>query len=157
MALLEPLIIDTLVMCTMTALIIVISGSLQTGLTGVQLISVAFASAFTGSPNLLALTEVLFAFATMISWSCYGRSRKRRAASSLICSATTRRWRMCTKICVVICASMSLGLVIDFSDSMIFAMAIPNVIGLCVLMPVVRRKLAQYREKMARGEIRRFR
>lgn len=60
-------------------------------------------------------------------------------------------------ICVVICASMSLGLVIDFSDSMIFAMAIPNVIGLCVLMPVVRRKLAQYREKMARGEIRRFR
>lgn len=153
-ALLEPF-IDTVVICTMTALIIIISGSLTTGLTGVQLTSAAFGSAFSWFPTLLALAVVLFAFSTMISWSYYGL----KAWTYLFGENKTMEnvYKTFFCICVVIGASMSLGPVIDFSDSMIFAMAIPNVIGLYVLMPVVRRELAQYREKMARGEIRRFR
>jgi len=54
----------------------------------------------------------------------------------------------------VIGASMSLGPVIDFSDSMIFAMALPNIIGLYLLMPVVKREVNQYFAKIKSGEIR---
>ena len=54
-------------------------------------------------------------------------------------------------------SSMNLGPVIDFSDSMIFIMALPNVIGLYFLMPVVKREVQKYQAKLANGEIRKLR
>ncbi|MBT0961863.1 alanine:cation symporter family protein [Denitromonas sp. IR12] len=151
-ALLEPF-IDTVVICTMTAVVIVVSGTLDSGLTGVELTSAAFETAFPWFPVVLAV--VLFAFSTMISWSYYGL----KATTYLFGENKTVEniYKLFFCICVIIGASMSLGPVIDFSDSMIFAMAIPNVIGLYMLLPVVRRELAQYQAKLASGEIKRFR
>lgn len=150
-ALLEPF-IDTVVICTMTALVITISGELNSGLTGVELTSAAFASAFTWFPLILALAVVLFAFSTMLSWSYYGL----KSWTYLVGEGKGKEivFKLFFCLCVIIGASMSLGPVIDFSDSMIFAMAIPNIIGLYFLMPVVRREITQYWDKIERGEIR---
>lgn len=149
-ALLEPF-IDTVVICTMTALVITISGELNSGLTGVELTSAAFASAFTWFPLILALAVVLFAFSTMLSWSYYGL----KGWTYLVGEGKGKEiiFKLFFCLCVIVGASMSLGPVIDFSDSMIFAMAIPNIIGLYFLMPVVRGEINQYWDKIERGEI----
>ncbi|WP_417827695.1 alanine/glycine:cation symporter family protein [Thalassospira sp.] len=149
-ALLEPF-IDTVVICTMTALVITISGELNSGLTGVELTSAAFASAFTWFPLILALAVVLFAFSTMLSWSYYGL----KSWTYLVGEGKGKEiiFKLFFCLCVIVGASMSLGPVIDFSDSMIFAMAIPNIIGLYFLMPVVRREITQYWAKIESGEI----
>lgn len=149
-ALLEPF-IDTVVICTMTALVITISGELSSGLTGVELTSAAFGSALSFFPYVLALAVILFAFSTMISWSYYGL----KAWTYLVGESKSMDLLFKGGFCgfVVVGASMNLGPVIDFSDSMIFAMAIPNIIGLYVLMPVVRKEVDQYWAKIKSGEI----
>ncbi|WP_119155181.1 alanine/glycine:cation symporter family protein [Caldimonas tepidiphila] len=154
-ALLEPF-IDTVVICTMTALVIVVTGlHAAPELSGVQLTSAAFASAFPWFPYVLALAVLLFAFSTMISWSYYAL----KAWTYLVGEGAGKELFIKLVFCVfvVIGATMELGAVIDFSDAMIFAMAIPNVIGLYVLMPVVRAELARYDARLRSGEIRRFR
>ena len=150
-SLLEPF-IDTVVICTMTALVITISGQLGSGLTGVELTSAAFATAFPWFPVVLAVAVILFAFSTMISWSYYGLKSWTYLVGENKTMEVVFKLFFCT--CVVIGSSMTLGPVIDFSDSMIFAMAIPNVIGLYLLMPVVRREIDQYWRKIERGDIR---
>ncbi|PKR52926.1 alanine/glycine:cation symporter family protein [Thalassospira marina] len=150
-ALLEPF-IDTVVICTMTAIVITISGQLQTDLTGVELTSAAYATAFTWFPLILALAVVLFAFSTMLSWSYYGLKAWTYLFGEGKGKETAFKAFFC--ICVVIGASMNLDPVIDFSDAMIFAMALPNVIGLYFLMPIVKREATQYWQKIDRGEIR---
>ena len=153
-SLLEPF-IDTVVICTMTALVIVISGKLATDLTGVELTSAAFSTAFSWFPYVLAAAVLMFAFSTMISWSYYGL----KAWTYLVGESRSMDLLFKFFFCcfVVLGASMNLGPVIDFSDSMIFLMAIPNVIGLYVLMPVVRREAKQYWAKIDSGEIRKYR
>jgi AGCS family alanine or glycine:cation symporter len=151
-SLLEPF-IDTVVICTMTALVIVISGQLvETELTGVELTSAAFATAFTWFPTVLAVAVLLFAFSTMISWSYYGLKAWTYMVGESRAMDLLFKFVFCCF--VVLGASMNLGPVIDFSDSMIFLMAIPNIIGLYVLMPVVRREADQYWLKIASGQIR---
>ena len=149
-ALLVPF-IDTVVICTMTALVITIICELNSGLTGVELTSAAFASAFTWFPLILALAVVLFAFSTMLSWSYYGL----KGWTYLVGEGKGKEivFKLFFCLCVIVGASMSLGPVIDFSDSMIFAMAIPNIIGLYFLMSVVRGEVTQYWDKIERGEI----
>lgn len=151
-ALLEPF-IDTVVICTMTAIVITISGELQTDLTGVALTSAAYATAFSWFPIVLALAVVLFAFSTMLSWSYYGLKAWTYLFGEGKGKETVFKAFFC--LCVIIGASMNLGPVIDFSDAMIFAMALPNVVGLYFLMPVVKREAAQYWQKIERGEIKR--
>jgi AGCS family alanine or glycine:cation symporter len=139
----------------MTALVITISGTLSTGLTGVELTSASFATVVPWFPIVLTVAVVLFAFSTMMSWSYYGlkawtylfgESRAMDLLFKLIFCCFT-----------VLGATMNLGPVIDFSDSMIFAMAIPNIIGLYVLMPVVRKEAEAYWAKLDAGVIRNFR
>jgi len=155
-ALHEPF-IDTVVICTMTALVIVITGSYsnEAGMSGVELTSSAFETVFPWFPYILALAVVLFAFSTMISWSYYGvkcwtylfgEGKKTELVFKLI---------FC--IFVVIGSSMSLGPVVDFSDSAIFAMAIANIIGLYILFPVVKRELESYWSRLQDGQIKRYR
>ena len=153
-ALLEPF-IDTVVICTMTALVITISGSLSTGLTGVELTSAAFATVVPWFPIVLAVAVVLFAFSTMMSWSYYGL----KAWTYLFGESRAMDLLFKLMFCcfTVLGASMNLGPVIDFSDSMIFAMAIPNIIGLYVLMPVVRNEVNSYWSKLDTGVICNFR
>ncbi|MGR3461581.1 MAG: alanine/glycine:cation symporter family protein [Roseovarius sp.] len=171
-SLLEPF-IDTVVICTMTALVIIITGQLMTdpetgryivgesgmiqtldGTSGVSLTSAAFGSAIGWFPYLLALAVVLFAFSTMISWSYYGL----KAWTYLFGEGETKElvFKVIFCIFVIIGAAANLGPVIDFSDAAIFAMAVVNIVGLYVLMPIVKRELESYMSRLRSGEIRKF-
>ena len=154
-ALLEPF-IDTVIICTMTSLVITITGSWvpDSGVTGIALTSKAFSSQFAAFGYILAIAAVLFAFSTMISWSYYGL----KAWTYLFGEGKTKEmiFKLIFCIFIVIGASMSLGPVIDFSDAMIFAMAIANVIGLYMLMPKVKSLLKDYHAKLASGEIKKI-
>lgn len=146
-ALLEPF-IDTVVVCTMTALVLIITGNVaaeNASLNDAQAIlltSGAFASVISWFPYVLTIAVVLFAFSTMISWSYYGfqgwaylfgRTKKMEYA-----------YKILFLIFVVIGAAASLGSVIGFSDAMIFAMMVPNMIGLILLTPKVKEELVRY-------------
>lgn len=147
-ALLEPF-IDTVVICTMTALVIIITNFDNNIITygneiteGVELTAIAFDSALPHFSIILTIAVVLFAFSTMISWSYYGMQ------GWAFLFGRSKRTEMIYKFmfCVFtfIGATISLGSVIDFSDAMIFAMAVPNIIGLVILAPVVRKELKKY-------------
>ncbi len=142
-ALLEPF-IDTVVVCTITALVIIITGfhTNAEGLGGVDLTSAAFASVIPWFPYVLTVAVVLFAFSTMISWSYYGL----QSWLYLFGKSKVNEYIYKVLFCmfVVIGAAASLGAVTDFSDSMIFAMAVPNLIGVFLLMPKVKEELNRY-------------
>ncbi len=150
-ALLEPF-IDTVVICTMTALIIIVSGALATDAEGVALTSEAYESVLPWFPNVLAVAVILFAFSTMLAWAYYGSKavgylfRDSRAAET--------GFKLVFCVFVVIGATMDLTAVIGFSDAMIFAMSLGNIAGLYLLAPVVKRELNGYRAKLASGAIR---
>lgn len=158
-ALLEPF-IDTVVICTVTALVIIVTGFVDAGgLTaaagdarGVALTSAAFASAVWWFPYVLALAVVLFAFSTMVTWSYYGLQAWAYLLGDHVVTGLV--FKLLFLSCVVAGASMGLGPVIDFSDAMIFAMALANVVGLYFLMPVVREELGRYEAGLASGAIR---
>ncbi|MEP6558902.1 MAG: alanine:cation symporter family protein [Burkholderiales bacterium] len=114
--------------------------------------SAAFLTALSWFPYVLAIAVLLFAFSTMISWSYDGL----KAWTSLVGEGKIAEliFKFFFCVCVVIRCGMSLGPVIDFSDSMIFAMAIPNVIGLYMLMSFMRDESNQYWRKIESGKIR---
>ncbi len=142
-ALLEPF-IDTVVVCTITALVIIITGfhTNVDELGGVDLTSAAFASVIPWFPYVLTVAVVLFAFSTMISWSYYGLQSWLYLFGRSKVNEYIYKVLFC--IFVVIGSAASLGAVTDFSDSMIFAMAIPNLIGVFLLLPKVKEELNRY-------------
>lgn len=154
-ALLEPF-IDTVVVCTMTALVIIITGNYtNTGdLGGVDLTSQAFASVITWFPYILAIAVILFAFSTMITWSYYGLQSWTYLFGKSQASEISYKVLFC--VFVVIGAASSLGAVVDFSDAMIFAMCFPNLVGLYVLRNVVKKEVTEYLAKIKSGEIKRY-
>ena len=143
-ALYEPF-VDTIVVCTITALVIIITGTWDPSVdpsAGVQLTSTAFESAFSWFPYVLTIAVLLFAFSTMISWSYYGlKSWTFLFGDNKFTDAT---YKLLFLFFVVIGSSMQLGAVIDFSDAMIFAMAFPNLLGCYFLLPVVKKELNEY-------------
>jgi len=143
-ALYEPF-VDTIVVCTITALVIIITGTWDPSVdpsAGVQLTSSAFESAFSWFPYVLTIAVLLFAFSTMISWSYYGlKSWTFLFGENKVTDAT---YKLLFLFFVVIGSSMQLGSVIDFSDAMIFAMAFPNLLGCYFLLPVVKKELNEY-------------
>ena len=172
-SLLEPL-IDTVVICTMTALVIIISQQLLIdeatgnyilneagtsiatvdGNSGVALTSAAFASGISWFPYVLALAVILFAFSTMISWSYYGLKAWTYLFGEGKISELVFKIIFC--IFIVIGAAASLGPVIDFSDAAIFAMAVVNIFCLYFLMKLVKDELSSYASRLESGEIKRF-
>lgn len=150
-ALLEPF-IDTVVVCTLTALVLIFTGMHEIeGVGGVQLTSDAFASVISWFPYVLALAVFLFAFSTMISWSYYGmRSWTYLFGKS---KKTELVYKILFLVFVVVGASISLGAVLDFSDMMILAMSFPNIIGLYIMSGEVRRDLKEYTRKLKAGEL----
>jgi AGCS family alanine or glycine:cation symporter len=141
-ALLEPF-IDTVVVCTTTALVIIMAGTYNDPeLKGVMMTSAAFESVISWFPIILTVAVILFAFSTMISWSYYGV----QAWSHLF--GRSRRAELVYKLLfclfVVIGSSLSMSKVFDFSDAMIFAMSVPNVIAMYILMPKVKDEYARY-------------
>ena len=154
-ALLEPF-IDTVVICTMTALVIIIfnfGGAFEYGGEGSVLIdgvacegagitSKAFAQYIPYSNLFLTVAVVLFAVSTMISWSYYGlQSWKFLFGRGRIADLA---YKLLFLMFIVIGAAASMKSIWDFSDAMIFAMVFPNMIGLFFLFPVVKKQLARY-------------
>jgi alanine or glycine:cation symporter, AGCS family len=141
-SLLEPF-VDTVIICTMTALIVVITGVYtQEAHDGVALTSASFASVLPWFPYVLSVAVILFAFSTMISWSYYGL----RAWNYLfgLGERSSQLYKLIFCGFTVMGASMNMNSVIGFSDAMLFAMAIPNIIGLYLLAPEVKKDLAEY-------------
>ncbi|WP_104734446.1 alanine/glycine:cation symporter family protein [Hanstruepera ponticola] len=168
-ALLEPF-IDTVVICTMTALVIIFfnidGANMQSVFTygavegsnvminatgeqigGVDLTSIAFDSVIPGFSYVLTIAIVLFAFSTMISWSYYGlQSWKylfgRGKTADMV-------YKILFLLFVVIGAAATLDAVIKFSDAMILALVFPNMIGLLLLFPKVREEMKRYLDAIA--------
>ena len=147
-ALLEPF-IDTVIICTMTALVIVITNFdnniLEYGVAvkeGVEITAVAFDSVIPHFSIVLTIAVILFAVSTMISWSYYGL----QGWIYLFGRGKTIELVYKTLFCIFIWVGsvISLGSVIDFSDAMIFAMVVPNIIGVVILTPVIRKELKRY-------------
>jgi AGCS family alanine or glycine:cation symporter len=150
-ALLEPF-IDTVVVCTLTALVLIFTGMHEVeGMAGAQLTSDAFGSVVSWFPYVLTAAVFLFAFSTMISWSYYGM----RAWTYLFGKSKRSEiiYKVMFLIFVVIGASVSLGAVLDFSDMMILAMSFPNIIGLYIMSGEVRSDLRAYLKKLKAGEL----
>ena len=154
-SLLEPF-IDTVVICTMTALVLIFTGYAQdsSGLEGSALTSRAFSSVLPWFKYVLLVAIVLFAFSTMISWSYYGM----KAWTYLFGNNKfmENAYKVLFLVFTVIGASSSLGVVMDFSDMMVLAMAVPNIIGLYFLSGEVRKDLADYLRRLKSGEITKF-
>ena len=150
-ALLEPF-IDTVVICTLTALVLIFTGMHEVqGIGGAELTSGAFGSVVEWFPMVLAIAVFLFAFSTMISWSYYGM----RAWTYLFGKSKQNEmiYKTIFLIFVVIGASVSLGAVLTFSDMMILAMSFPNIIGLYILSKEVKIDMKEYLRKLKAGEL----
>lgn len=158
-ALLEPF-IDTVVICTMTALVIIffnMDGHFNYGevannevllnttgesIGGVNLTSMAFDSTIPGFSYILVIAVVLFAFSTMISWSYYGLQSWKYLFGRT--KAVDLSFKILFLLFVVIGAAATLDAVIKFSDAMILALVFPNMIGLVILFPKVREEMNKY-------------
>ncbi|WP_116363989.1 alanine/glycine:cation symporter family protein [Parahaliea mediterranea] len=148
-SLLEPF-IDTVIISTMTALVIITTlyyvPGFTEGLGGIEMTSRAFERNVAWSPYFIAVAGFLFAFSTMIAWSYYGlkgwtylvgEGRKAEAAFKLV---------FC--LFVVIGCSMQLGAILDFSDALVFLICVPNIIGLYLLAPVAKRELQRHLQQI---------
>lgn len=162
-ALLEPF-IDTVVICTMTALVLIFTGYYDnpTGLEGAQLTSAAFGSVIWFFPYVLTIAIFLFAFSTMISWSYYGQKGFNYLFGKWFEKAFGNRksMRLTYQIIflgfIIVGSSSSLSSVIDFSDMMILGMAFPNIIGLYILSNEVFADLKSYFTRLKSGEIKKY-
>lgn len=155
-ALWEPF-ADTVVICTMSALVIIITGAYigGEGVEGVQLTSAAFATVMPWFPPVLAAIVFLFAFSTTITWGYYGA----KAASFLAreSKAVLYGFKFFYLAMVVVGCTMQLGSIVDLADGLLFIMTIPNLIGVYLLMPVVKRETDRYWARLRSGEIRSYR
>ncbi|MEW6491291.1 MAG: alanine/glycine:cation symporter family protein [Cyanobacteriota bacterium] len=150
-ALLEPF-IDTVIICNMTALVVVITGVYQNtgeGLDGVRLTANAFSSVIGWFPILLSLSVFLFAFSTIISWSYYGE----RAWAYLFGEKTQIVFKVLYVIFVFIGVVVSLRTVVAFGDIMLLSMAFPNLLGCYILSTKVKAALDDYLDRLNNGEM----
>ncbi len=164
-SLLEPF-IDTVVICTMTALVIVISGygsytaesayqlASSGDLQAIELTSSAFSQTIPWFPLVLSVAVILFALSTMISWSYYGL----KAWTYIFGESKTAdlSYKAIFCVMVIIGSAISASSVFDFGDAMIFAMCFPNVLGLYFLAPEVKEDLKDYLRRVKSGEIKRY-
>ncbi len=154
-ALLEPF-IDTVVVCTMTALVIVITGAyanpdyaqLIANNQGAALTSRAFGEHIEWFPLVLSLAVMLFAYSTMISWSYYGE----RCWCYLFGDGTTRIYQVLFLVFTFLGSIITASNVLDFGDLMILGMAFPNLVGVLLLSGRIRADLDAYWRKYKAGE-----
>lgn len=164
-ALMEPL-VDTVIICTMTALVIVFTGYhdpiLANGYDGAQLTSKAFGSILSWFPIVLTIAITLFAFSTLISWSYYGLKGFTflfgKYFDKTFSNNNIKRYVFFSifLVFIVIGAASNMGSVMDFADMMILSMAFPNIIGLIILAPEVFKDMRTYMSKVKSGEIKKY-
>jgi len=154
-ALLEPF-IDTVVICTVTALVIIVTGMHTDagGRDGIALTSAAFATVIDWFPYILSIAVVMFAFSTSITWFYYGH----RSFLYLVGNKPTAdlMFKVTYLMVLIVGSSMTLTAVMDFADAMILGMAFPNMIGLYILAPKVKAMLDSYNKRLKSGEIKRY-
>lgn len=148
-ALIEPF-LDTIVVCTITALVVIITGVYEPFLfsdnvQGIELTSQAFENTFSWFPVILLVSSTLFAFTSLVSWAFYG------AQAFGYLSGGSKQGDIIFKVllCVVLStgAAVSLSAILNFIDSMLFAMAIPNILALYFLLPELKRDVKAYEAK----------
>lgn len=156
-ALYEPF-VDTVVICTLTALVIIITGVYEPGgayagliaaKEGAALTSAAYGTVISWFPTVLSVSIFLFAFSTMISWSYYGE----RAWVYLFGSKFSIVYKLMFLSLSVIATVVSTGIMVDFSFMLMLAMALPNILGLFILSGEVKRLLEDYMSKLKSGEL----
>ena len=144
--------IDTMIVCTMTALTILITGAhleRDAAVEGIATTSRAFSTLHVYAPHALCLAVFVFAYSTMISWSYYGE----RAVEYLVGQRGIKPYRVIYVLFVVLGPIVSLQSVIDFSDMMLFSMAFPNIIGMLILYPVIRPHVKDYIARLRSGKM----
>ena len=140
--------IDTLVVCTITSLVILTSGAWTMtgadggGLTGVVLTSTAFQGSMAGGQYIVSVTLVIFAFTTIMGWSYYGE----RCWQYLFSEKSLIVYRALWVLAVFVFANVKVALVWNLSDTLNGLMAVPNLIGLLFLAPMVFRVTREYFE-----------
>ena len=150
--------IDTIVVCFMTASVILITKDANPlyqvggGINGAELTSAAFGSAISWFPYILSVVVFLFSFSTMISWYYYGD----KGWKYLFGSSSIKAYQVMYLGCVVLGAVASLGNVIDFSDMMILSCGFPNIIGCLFLLPVLKVKLEEYWNRYQANEFKTY-
>jgi AGCS family alanine or glycine:cation symporter len=152
-ALLEPF-VDTLIVCTMTGLVIVVTGAYaapEAG-TGIAMTSWAFATVFPWFPYVLSFTAVLFAFSTMISWSYYGE----QCWAYLFGLRSIGAYKLLFLLFACLGAMFQADAVIDFGDMMILGMAFPNIFGVVLLSGKVKAALDDYMGRLGSGAMKRI-
>lgn len=162
-ALLEPF-IDTIVVCTMTALVIIITNNApveamtKEGLEAmggpILLTSSSFESVISWFPPILSGAVILFALSTMVSWSYYGLKAWTYIFGESKGADVSYKVIFC--LFIVVGSAISAKSVFDFGDAMIFAMAFPNVLGLYLMAPEVKRDLMDYMARVKSGAIKRY-
>jgi len=154
----EPF-IDTVVVCTMTALVVILTGSYLGGTEaldaaiaakqGAVITSTAFGSVVSWFPTILGAAIFMFAFSTMISWSYYGE----RAWVYLFGIKTSIVYKLIFLAFIIIATIADTGTMVDFSSILFLALAIPNIFGLLVMSGDVRKMLTEYQQKLKSGEL----
>ena len=122
-------------------------------LAGIALTSAAFAKTIPWFPYILALAAILFAFSTMIAWSYYGLKSWCYLFGNSVLSENIFKFIFC--VFVIIGSSVSLGSVLDISDSMIFLMSVANLVGVYFLAGVVKKEINEYMKDLSNGKIKR--
>ena len=153
-ALMEPF-IDTVAICTLTALVILttvyepeLAGA---GMQGIELTSRAFGSTLSWSTIPLSIIAIMFAFSTLLSWSYYGL----KGWTYILGESQKAELVFKTIFCLfaALGCMIQLDAVLDFSDALVFVIALPNILGLYILAPIIKRELKSYQERIASGEI----
>jgi alanine or glycine:cation symporter, AGCS family len=154
-SLLEPF-MDTVVICTMTALSLIFSGVYQNPnhLEGAQLTSAAFSTFAPWAPYVLLLCMFLFVYSTLIGWSYYGVKGFDFLFGDLSMRFTNKRiyaektYQMLFLLMIIVGTTTSLTAIIDFSDMLVLAMSVPNIIGLYMLAPVLKKDVKIYQASL---------
>ena len=153
-SLLEPF-IDTIIICTITALVIgtaqVADPAFAGGAEGVAMTSAAFEREFSWFPIPLAIVAVLFAFSTMIAWSYYGLKGWTYLFGES--AASQFNYKMIFCVFVVLGCVVQLGPILDISDALVFLICVPNILGLYFFAPMVKREMKSYFARLDSGEI----
>ena len=153
-ALLEPF-IDTIVICSLTALVIITASYYDPAITqipdGIAMTSGAFARSVSWSPYAVAIAGFLFAITTAISWSYYGL----KGWTYLVGKSAWADYGFKTVFCLflIVGCSVQLESVLSFSDALVFVICVPNILGLLILTPTLKRRLAVYNQRIAEGAI----
>ena len=156
--LMEPF-IDTVVICTLTALVILTTvyepSMVNEGIQGIALTSKAFSSTLSWSVLPLSFIAILFAFSTILSWSYYGLKGWTYIVGESVWAENIFKIFFC--IFIALGCMINLSAVLEFSDALIFIVALPNILGLYILAPIIKNELTSYQKRLKSGEIKNYR